>query len=150
MKSFFSNLWADLREKRLWPVAVLLLAALVAVPVVLKKSPEAPPPAPPVAAGQSSAPEPKQLKGLAAVTLEDAGIGDGSSLDTFVPANPFRPPERVVEEAEEESGESVPGEDEVILSDEVIEGGSGGGDTGSGGDTGEVFEGDTGGGTGDG
>jgi hypothetical protein len=38
----------------------------------------------------------------------------------------------------------------VILSDEVIEGGSAGGDTGSGGDTGEEFEGDTGGGTGDG
>jgi hypothetical protein len=150
MKSFFSNIWADLREKRLWPVAVLLLAALVAVPVVLKKSPEEPPPAPPVAAGQPSATEPKQLKGLATVTLEDAGVGDGSSLDTFVPANPFRPPARVVEEAEEESGESVPGEEEVILSDEVIESGSGGGDTGSGGDTGEEFEGDTGGGTDDG
>jgi hypothetical protein len=143
VKSFFSNLWGDLREKRLWPVAVLLLAALVAVPVVLKKSPEEPPPAPPIAAGQRNAPESEELKGLATVTLEDAGVGDGSSLDTFDPANPFRPPERVVEEGDEESGEGAPGADEVILSDEVVEGGSGGGDIGSGGDRG----GGTGGGT---
>ncbi len=33
------NIWADLVEKRLWPVAVLLIAAVVAVPVVLAKSP---------------------------------------------------------------------------------------------------------------
>ncbi|MDQ5832875.1 MAG: hypothetical protein M3550_07450, partial [Actinomycetota bacterium] len=86
MKTTFSNLWADLREKRLLPVAVLLLAGLIAVPVVLKKSPEEPPPAQPVAAQQQSAPEPKQLKGLATVQLEETEIGGGSSLDTFVPA----------------------------------------------------------------
>ena len=32
MKMFFLDLWHDLREKRLWPVAALLLLALVAVP----------------------------------------------------------------------------------------------------------------------
>jgi hypothetical protein len=34
------NIWADLVEKRLWPVAVLLLVGVVAVPVVLSKNPE--------------------------------------------------------------------------------------------------------------
>jgi hypothetical protein len=41
-------IWSDLREKRLWPVAVALLVAIVAVPVVLAKSagPSSPPPSP--------------------------------------------------------------------------------------------------------
>lgn len=49
--SFLNSIVADLREKRLWPVAAALCAALVAVPVVLAKStPAAPPsPAPPAA-----------------------------------------------------------------------------------------------------
>ena len=34
------NIWADLVEKRLWPIAVLLFAGVVAVPVVLAKNPE--------------------------------------------------------------------------------------------------------------
>jgi hypothetical protein len=33
--SFFRNLWTDLVDKRLWPVALVLLLALVAVPVLL-------------------------------------------------------------------------------------------------------------------
>ena len=37
MKIFLLDLWHDLKEKRLWPVAVVLLAALVAVPVLLAK-----------------------------------------------------------------------------------------------------------------
>src|SRR3954471_13362552 len=36
--SFFKNVWADLVERRLWPVAVALVVALVAVPVVLGRS----------------------------------------------------------------------------------------------------------------
>jgi hypothetical protein len=35
--SFVRNLWADLVEKRLWPVAVGLLVALVAIPVLVAK-----------------------------------------------------------------------------------------------------------------
>ncbi len=38
--SFFKSLWADLVEKRLWPVAAVLLLALVAVPVVLARGGE--------------------------------------------------------------------------------------------------------------
>ncbi len=36
--SFFDSIIKDLREKRLWPVAVVLLAGLVAVPMLLSKS----------------------------------------------------------------------------------------------------------------
>lgn len=39
MTHFVTDLWQDLLEKRLWPVAVALIAAAVAVPVVLGKSP---------------------------------------------------------------------------------------------------------------
>lgn len=35
--SALRNIWADLVEKRLWPVALLLLAGLIAVPVVLAR-----------------------------------------------------------------------------------------------------------------
>jgi len=38
--------WQQLLRRRLWPVALLLVAALVAVPMVLAKSPEPVPPAP--------------------------------------------------------------------------------------------------------
>jgi hypothetical protein len=41
--SFFQAILTDLREKRLWPVAVALLVAIVAVPVVLAKSSSPPP-----------------------------------------------------------------------------------------------------------
>ena len=150
MKATFSNLWADLREKRLWPVAVLLLAGLIAVPLLLKKSPEEPAPVQPVASEPQSAPKTEQLKGLATVKLEETGAGDGSSLDTFLPSNPFRPPERIVEEAEEELGDDGSEPDDVTLSEELVESGSGGGETGSGGgDTGADTGSDTGGDTGD-
>ena len=48
MKIFMLDLWHDLREKRLWPVALVLLAGLLAVPVLLAKDPEEPAPAPAV------------------------------------------------------------------------------------------------------
>jgi hypothetical protein len=54
--SVISNLWGQLVQRRLWPVAVLLIAALAAVPLTLAKQPEtspAPDPVPP--AGDSSA-----------------------------------------------------------------------------------------------
>ena len=37
--SILRNVWADLVGKRLWPVALLLVGALVAVPVLLGGSP---------------------------------------------------------------------------------------------------------------
>lgn len=48
------NVLSDLVEKRLWPVALLLLGALVAVPLLLAKSP-APQPETPIAASAATA-----------------------------------------------------------------------------------------------
>ena len=38
--SFLTDIWRQLKERRLWPVALLLVAAIVAVPLVLAKDPE--------------------------------------------------------------------------------------------------------------
>ena len=158
MTNFLSDLWHDLREKRLWPVALVLLAALVAVPVVLSKSSEEAPAPPPVATEARDVPEPRELKGLTEVKLEEASVGTGSSLDTFDPSNPFRPPRKVIqgpEQADSAGGSdagpgSATGADtgsKATGDDAVVTGGGGttpidsgpvdpgGGDTG-GGDTG--------------
>jgi hypothetical protein len=124
MKGLLSEIWADLRDKRLWPVAVLLVAGLVAVPILLRKAPDEIPPPKPVAAAQPSrAPEPKELAGLSSVKLEDAGGEGGSSLDTFDPSDPFRPPRAVVKASEEQSAEQPSQSGEVTLGQEVVEGG---------------------------
>jgi hypothetical protein len=47
--SVITNTWRFLLQRRLWPVAVLLIAAAVAVPTLLASDPT-PPPAPPAAA----------------------------------------------------------------------------------------------------
>jgi hypothetical protein len=44
--SYLNALLSDLRDKKLWPLAVAMLVALVAVPVLLSKSPAATPPHP--------------------------------------------------------------------------------------------------------
>ena len=48
--SAITNVLRQLKERRLWPVAILLVAGLAAVPVVLAKEPAAPVPAPPTTA----------------------------------------------------------------------------------------------------
>jgi hypothetical protein len=98
MTNFLLDLWNDLRAKRLWPVAVVLLAALVAVPVVLSKKAEEPEPAPATSAAAPA--EPKDPEGpaqLAQVKLEELAEGSGSSLSSFKdPSNPFAPPPKVL------------------------------------------------------
>jgi hypothetical protein len=107
MKFFLIDLWNDLREKRLWPVALALLAGLIAVPVALTKGSEEPAATAPVATDARTAPEPKELKGLARVKLESSAVNSGSRLDTFDPSNPFRPPSKVLEAAQEGSQASA-------------------------------------------
>jgi hypothetical protein len=133
MKIFLLDLWHDLRAKRLAPVAAVLALALVAVPVVLSKPSETPAPPPPTA---RKAPDPKDLKALASVKLEQTDER-GSSLDMFDPSDPFRPPKKVTKRSKQES--------DVASSVEGETPSSGTGDTGAGGDTGDT--GDTGGGT---
>jgi len=106
MKLFLLDLWHDLRAKRLWPVALGLAAAVVAVPVVLSSSAETPDPAP--LPTVRKAPEPKDLKALASVKLDESASERGSSLNTFDPSNPFRPPKKVTEKKNQDNESSAP------------------------------------------
>ena len=84
MTTFLVDLWHDLREKRLWPVAVGLLAAIVAVPAILfKPASEATPPT-------VTAPKVGGASTLPVVTV-DAGPTVGSRLEAFNEKNPFKP-----------------------------------------------------------
>jgi hypothetical protein len=147
MQNFLSQVLNDLRARRLLPVAVLLIAGLVAAPIVLsKKADETPAPAPaPSTAGN----QPKQEKGpdeLAQVKLDDAlGEGNGSSLSAFDADNPFAPPQKVLKAARDQaqtdaglttpdSGTATPGTDTGTGTGTGGEtGGGGGGGTGEGG-----------------
>jgi hypothetical protein len=83
MRVFLLDMWMDLREKRLAPVAALLLAGIIAVPIVLAKGEKAPPPAP-VAPTASTAP---------ATPVVVAGTSDrakkDSKLQVFTARDPF-------------------------------------------------------------
>jgi hypothetical protein len=137
MKIFLLDLWHDLRAKRLWPVAVVLAVALVAVPVVLSKPSETAGPAP--VPTVRKAPEPKEAAALAQVKLDSsADDARGSTLDTFDPSDPFKPPAKVTKKKTETDAPSS------------LEGNTGGGtpagDTGA--STGTTDTGSTGGSTG--
>jgi len=58
--SLVRNILTDLVEKRLWPIAVGLVGALVAVPLVLAAGEPAPPPAAATVAAAPRAPQPAQ------------------------------------------------------------------------------------------
>ena len=87
MGGFVHGVWQDLRDKRLWPVAAVLLVALIAVPVVLLKggsdeSGSAPPAA--VASPEAA--------GLPTASLAEQRSSENSDLGVFDPKDPFRPP----------------------------------------------------------
>ena len=132
MKIFLLDLWHDLRAKRLAPVAAVLALALLAVPVVLSKPSEAPAPAPTTA---RKAPDPKDLKALASVKLEQTDER-GSSLDMFDPSDPFRPPKKITKRSKQDGDASSTIAGETPSS----------GDTGSTGETPSTGGGTTGGG----
>jgi hypothetical protein len=103
MKVFALDLWHDLREKRLWPVALLLLAGLVAVPVLLAKPAEDP--GPPPALETPAVAEKEDDGQLAQVKLEEGDkVASGSTFGVFDPSNPFKPPKKVVEASKDTSG----------------------------------------------
>jgi hypothetical protein len=52
--SAITNVWRQLVQRRLWPVAILLIAALAAVPLALAQEPDPAVPAPAVAAADST------------------------------------------------------------------------------------------------
>jgi hypothetical protein len=85
-----TDTWRQLKQRRLWPVALLLLGALVAVPFVLGRDPE---PAAPVATAAAAAPATAQTADAAAsdpivsMVSEDAKEPTRRSLGTR--HNPF-------------------------------------------------------------
>ncbi|MEA2375532.1 MAG: hypothetical protein QOD53_1995 [Thermoleophilaceae bacterium] len=81
MTTFFLDLWQDLRAKRLWPVAVALLAATVAVPALLFKPVSETPPA--VGAAHDSGAK------LPVVALDASSVAN-SHLNVFKEKNPFK------------------------------------------------------------
>jgi hypothetical protein len=86
MNVFLLDLWHDLREKRMAPVAVVLAVALVAVLFVLRESPEAEAPATPPSA---SAPQDPGAE-LAVKALQESSL-PSSDLGVFDPRDPFKP-----------------------------------------------------------
>src|SRR5690242_12377234 len=85
--SFLRNVLRDLVEKRLWPVAIALVAALVAVPIVLGGSSDAGAPAADVAAAPAGAAD-QPAAGAEAVSLATPAEGPvdrpGKTRDPFV------------------------------------------------------------------
>ena len=81
MTTFLLDLWQDLRAKRLWPVAVALLAATVVVPLILFKPASSTPPS--TGAGQAS-----NTGKVPAVTLDASSIAS-SHLNIFKEKDPF-------------------------------------------------------------
>ena len=116
-----THVWRQLVQRRLWPVAILLIAALAAVPLMLAKDPEptASPPAPTVDTNGELAATPI----VAPVTPEDASKRRkvlGVAKNPFATVKPAEP----VADGNDGSGPVVvksPG------------GGTSGGDSGSGG-----------------
>ena len=143
IRNFFLQLWTDLRARRLLPVAGLLLAGVIAAPILLSKGSEEPPaPATEAATPQQ---QPKRLgpEALAQVKLEDSLEGNGSSLSAFDVSDPFAPPQKVVDKALDEAqgttGESTPGGTGTGTTEPAPDTGSTGGggtpDSGTGGGT---------------
>jgi hypothetical protein len=94
MKDQVLDIWADLRDRRLWPVAALLLLCLVAVPVVLiKPAEEAPSKAATPTAGTANG---DPLAKQAVVQAFDAKpLVKISNLDQFAAKDPFKPIEQL-------------------------------------------------------
>jgi len=84
MRVFFLDLWYDLREKRLAPVALLLIAGIIAVPIVLGNDSSAPPAPAPTTTTTAAAAAPVVQSATEATT-------QSSKLQTFNPRDPFEP-----------------------------------------------------------
>lgn len=142
MTTFLLDIWHDLRAKRLWPVAVALAVATIAVPVVVMKPAETPPaPAPPQATTTAALP----------TVSPDPAIVDSSDLNTFDIKDPFG------SQADNTTAGSVPGSDvsgdpaggDAAPGEDAAtgDGGGSGGSAGGGGSGGGDGSGGSGGGT---
>jgi hypothetical protein len=80
--SFVERILGDLREKRLWPLAVVLLAALIAVPVLLSKGSSSTPPVAQAPAASESA-QPAGLPVVSSTSTPTGGKLKGSARNPF-------------------------------------------------------------------
>jgi hypothetical protein len=121
MNKFLLDLWHDLRRKHLLPVALLLVGALIAVPVFMKKSSHPAQPAPATnSAASSSTANTKPL-------VVAASDSSASNLKEFSAKDPFKPHLPPVKAASSgTTGASG-------ASGDTGSGGGGGGDTSGGG-----------------
>src|SRR4051794_23353884 len=88
MKVFFLDLWMDLREKRLAPVAIILLAAVIAVPIVLANGKDETTTTP-------ASTNPSATVASATVIKGQTSEGTQSKLQTFKSRDPFEPTVRI-------------------------------------------------------
>lgn len=99
MKPLALGVFEDLRRRRLLPVAILLLIALVAVPVLMLKKADPVPvgtSVPAVAAGTADGlPSPKEALAGDKPLVSLAVLKQSSDLDSFASKNPFKPMEQV-------------------------------------------------------
>jgi len=121
--SFARNLWKDLVERRLWPVALVLVVALVAIPVVLAK-PAPQVPATPTPAVSSSGPEALVASAASIRSNTGGALVGGKFKDPFHQLH-------VAKEAALSGSVSAKGPASSDTASAV--GGGGGGSTGSGG-----------------
>ena len=148
MKILLLDLWNDLRAKRMWPVAIVLLVALVAVPMLLAKPAEHPKSPPAASVSQAKTADQTKLGRFAQVRLADEEPGDGSTLGVFDPDNPFTPPKGAVKKESDVAPQSDAGPSDSAPSQSGDNGSGGGGSGGGSGDTGGTTPPPTGGGGG--
>ena len=144
MRVFLLDLWLDLREKRLAPVALGMLAALILVPLVLASGEPEPPPTPPAPTRSADGDLPE-----VSIPTGEGEVID-SRLTAFDPRDPFEPraAARVAPEADPGTTTGGSGSGSSGGGSSTSGGTTGGGDTTTGGGTtggGTTGGGDTGG-----
>ena len=86
--TLITDTWRQLVERRLWPIALLLVAALVAVPVLLASNP-APAPAPATTTASTSSDDP--LAASKPIVAQATSFDDSSRHVLGAPKDPFKP-----------------------------------------------------------
>jgi hypothetical protein len=124
IKAFVNGIWKDLVDRRLWPVAIALVVALVAIPVVLAKpAPKGAPAASPIAS--AGGPKPMVASPAAIRSNTSGAIVVGKFKDPFHQLH-------VPKAAKPDTGGTTGG-DSSTASTDTGGGGGGGGGSSSGG-----------------
>lgn len=87
MRVFLLDLWLDLREKRLAPLAILLIAAIIAVPILIAKGKSTP--------ATTTAPTATTAAAAPVIQSQPQAGNVESKLQTFSARDPFEPTARV-------------------------------------------------------